>query len=381
MLVNMNLPELDPDYCLEKQIFRHSRKSNALYLTAALAVFAALLSLPFLYVDIVVHGVGVVRPITEKVELKAPVAETIVRVYAHEGSRLQKGDTILLLNATSVDADLSNQRSLLRDISAQIADLEALCGSRRTSFRSDKRQQEFLLYKQQKEELALSLEAAEQKLKRNEPLFHTGVIPQDEFENYQHEKQRFEKELRTLHENRMSLWKADLNELKRQRDASRAAFSQLKNQRKLYTLIAPVSGTLEQFAGLYPGGNVLSGQSLGVISPDSTLVVECYIQPKDIGFLRVTMKVNLLAEAFDYNQWGKLKGSVSGISSDYILLNDNPFYKVKCRLEKTFLTLKNGRKGFLKKGMTVQARFLLNRRSLFQLVYEKMDDWANPMNK
>jgi len=159
----MNIPELDPDFCIEKQIFRHSRKSNALYLTAALAVFVTLLSLPFLYVDIVVHGVGVVRPVTEKVELKAPVAESIVRVYAHEGSRLQKGDTILLLNATSVDADLSNQRSLLRDISAQIADLEALCGTRRTSFRSDKRQQEFLLYKQQKDELALSLEAAERK--------------------------------------------------------------------------------------------------------------------------------------------------------------------------------------------------------------------------
>jgi hypothetical protein len=65
----MNLPELDPDYCLEKQIFRHSRKSNTIYLIVALAVFAALLSLPFLYVDIVVHGVGVVRPIAEKVEL------------------------------------------------------------------------------------------------------------------------------------------------------------------------------------------------------------------------------------------------------------------------------------------------------------------------
>ena len=123
----MNIPELDPDYCIEKQIFRHSRKSNALYLITALAVFAALISLPFLYVDIVVHGVGVVRPITEKVELKSPVAETIVQVIAKEGSRLQKGDTILLLNAASMDASLSNQRSLLRNLSDQIADLKALC--------------------------------------------------------------------------------------------------------------------------------------------------------------------------------------------------------------------------------------------------------------
>jgi HlyD family secretion protein len=93
------------------------------------------------------------------------------------------------------------------------------------------------------------------------------------------------------------------------------------------------------------------------------------------------MKVNVLVEAFDYNQWGKLNGLVSDISSDFVLLNETPFFKVKCCIDRPFLTLKNGKKGFLKKGMTVQTRFLVNRRSLFQLIYEKMDDWANPLNK
>ena len=377
----MNIPHLDPDYCIEKQIFRHSRKSNALYLTAAIAVFAALLSMPFLYVDIVVHGVGVVRPITEKVELKAPVAETIVQVFAQEGSRLQKGDTILLLNAASVDASLSNQQSLLTNLENQLADLQALCAQKPTTFRSDKRQQEYILFQRQKEEFALSLDAADRKLKRNEPLFRSGVIPQDEFENYQHEKQRFERELKTLGENRLSLWKSDLNDLLRQQEESLASLRRLEQKRNQYALTAPVQGTLEQCAGLYPGGRVYSGQSIGVISPDSTLVVECYMLPKDIGFLHISMKVSVLVEAFDYNQWGKLSGWVSDISSDFVLLNETPFYKVKCRIEKPFLTLRNGKSGFLKKGMTVQTRFLVNRRSLFQLIYEKMDDWANPLNK
>jgi membrane fusion protein, peptide pheromone/bacteriocin exporter len=377
----MNIPLLDPDYCIEKQIFRHSRKSKALYLTVALAVFAALISLPFLFVDIVVHGVGVVRPITEKVELKAPLAETIVKVVAHEGSRLQKGDTILQLNSASLDASLSNQRSLLANISDQILDLKALCTQISTRFHTDKRQQEYLLYQRQKEELTLSLEAAESKLKRNESLYQTGVIPQDEFENYQHEKIRFERELKTLQENRLSLWKSDLNELLRQQTESLANLQRLNQERTHYVVTAPVLGTLEQCSGLYAGGQVFSGQSLGIISPDSTLVVECYMQPKDIGFLTVSMKVSILVEAFDYNQWGKLNGLVSDISSDFVLLNESPFYKVKCSIEKPFLVLRNGKKGLLKKGMSVQTRFLVNRRSLLQLIYEKMDDWANPLNK
>ncbi len=376
----MNLPELDPDFCIEKQIFRHSRKNNVIYLIVALAVFATLLSLPFLYVDIVVHGVGVVRPITEKVELKAPVAETIVRLYAREGSLLKKGDTILLLNTASVDASLSNQRSILSNLSDQISDLKALCSLSTMNFHSDKRHQEYFLFVRQKEELALSIEEADRKLKRNEPLFLTGVIPQDEFENYQHEKERFVRELKTLHENRLSLWKSDLNDLLRQQEESFASLHRLEQEHNQYALTAPVQGTLEQFAGLYPGGRVYSGQSIGVISPDSTLVVECFLQPKDIGFLHISMKVSVLVEAFDYNQWGKLNGRVFDISSDFVLLNETPFYKVKCRMERPFLTLRNGKCGFLKKGMTVQTRFLVNRRSLFHLIYEKMDDWANPQN-
>jgi len=32
----------------------------------------------------------------------------------------------------------------------------------------------------------------------------------------------------------------------------------------------------------------------------------------------------------------------------------------------------------LKKGMSVSARFRITRRSLFDLLYQKMDDWVNP---
>ena len=54
------------------------------------------------------------------------------------------------------------------------------------------------------------------------------------------------------------------------------------------------------------------------------------------------------------------------------------YYRVKCELERDYLQLQNGRIGKLKKGMTVRAHFMVTRRSLFDLLYQKMDDWANP---
>ena len=46
--------------------------------------------------------------------------------------------------------------------------------------------------------------------------------------------------------------------------------------------------------------------------------------------------------------------------------------------EKDFLINKRGMTGNLKKGMTVSAHFMIARRSLFDLLYQKMDDWINP---
>jgi len=40
--------------------------------------------------------------------------------------------------------------------------------------------------------------------------------------------------------------------------------------------------------------------------------------------------------------------------------------------------LKNGYEGKLKKGVTLQARFVVTERSLWQLLYDKVDDWVNP---
>lgn len=47
-------------------------------------------------------------------------------------------------------------------------------------------------------------------------------------------------------------------------------------------------------------------------------------------------------------------------------------------MERDYLQLKDGRTGRLKKGMTVSAHFMVTRRSLFDLLHQKMDSWVNP---
>lgn len=73
-----------------------------------------------------------------------------------------------------------------------------------------------------------------------------------------------------------------------------------------------------------------------------------------------------------------MQGEIIDISDDFILVDNTPVFNVKCKLNNDYLELKNGVKGKLKKGMTVNARFMIARRSLFELLYQESDDWLNP---
>jgi HlyD family secretion protein len=143
-------------------------------------------------------------------------------------------------------------------------------------------------------------------------------------------------------------------------------------------IVAPVTGTLHQVTGLYPGSLVFSGQELGYISPDTTLVAEVHVAPGDIGLIQRHQAVRFQVAAYNYNEWGLLQGEVVDVSEDVVATDDQAYYIVLCRLSQNYLQMAGGYRGMLRKGMTLHARFVIGRRSLWQLLYDKVDDWMNP---
>jgi membrane fusion protein, peptide pheromone/bacteriocin exporter len=99
---------------------------------------------------------------------------------------------------------------------------------------------------------------------------------------------------------------------------------------------------------------------------------------QDIGLLKTGMPVSFQIDAFNYNEWGMIEGSITDIAKDFVIVNERMIFKVRCRLNQTSLQLKNGYTANLKKGLTLRARFMVAKRSLYQLLYDKADDWLNP---
>jgi len=123
---------------------------------------------------------------------------------------------------------------------------------------------------------------------------------------------------------------------------------------------------------------LIPGQPIASISNDSNLLVECYVSPSDIGYIKENQQAAFQLDAFNYNQWGLAHGIVREISRDVITMNNQPVFRVRCSLDTKYLQLKNGYKGDLKKGMTLTGRFYLTDRSLWQLLFDKVDNWMNP---
>jgi multidrug resistance efflux pump len=366
---------------IDAYLAKHAVTSWKTYWLAISVIVISLISLPFIYVDVSVQETGIIRPVIEKSEIKAAITEIVDSVYVREGQFLKQGDTVLTFNRSASNAQIEYRQKRMDDFQEHLNDLQYLSKGRKPAFFSSSvRQQEYIFYIREKEECEINLAKSEQDLKRNKALFDKKVIAAEEYENYQHEYNKAKNALASLKENQLSLWQNNLNTYTNLQEEMRMAMRQDIKEESRYVSISPVTGILDQFNGIYTGSLVYAGTTVAIISPDSTLYAEIYVSPRNIGYIYNGMDVNMQIEAFNYNEWGSIPGKVMDISSDFLTDNsgNNAFYRVKCSLEKNCLIRKNGVQGFLKKGMAISAHFKITKRSLFDLLYQKMDDWANP---
>jgi HlyD family secretion protein len=176
-----------------------------------------------------------------------------------------------------------------------------------------------------------------------------------------------------------SLWQNDLSLRNIEAVKLLADLKQCSEELSYRVIIAPTDGEIIQSSDFQTGSMVASGQKIAEISPEGELVATCFVKPADIGLIHEKQKVKIQVDAYNYNEWGMLQGEIIDISDDMIIENGSlAYFRVKCKPEKTFLSLKNGFKADIKKGMSLNTRIMVIQRSLFHLLFDKADKWFNP---
>ena len=369
------------DATVEVHRFNHQTKSKIVYSTILIVLVIALGCMPFLHLDVYSSSTGIIKSEKEKNQITSLHSGRISATYISENEYVKQGDTLLVIDNAIGEEKHNLLQNQLEQANAFITDLTHLVefkNIKQHQLQSVKYQKDYAQYFQKLHELQTRYKKAKTDFKRQETLYNKAVIARIEYEESQHNYNLATSELNYLKKQKRNQWQSELtNQLARTKELE-SQLAQYKEEQSNYYIKAPINGTIQDIKGLESGNFVIAGNVLATISPDTDLIAECYVSPSDIGLLKEDTPINFQIDAFNYNQWGMATGKIKAINKDISILNNNPMFKVVCTLSEDHLSLKNGFKGSLKKGMTFNARFFIAKRSVFDLLYDKVDDWFNP---
>lgn len=356
--------------------------SHLIYIALILLFIGTLFALPFLSIDVSVKSYGSIKSVAEQNILKAKASGLVKTVFVRENVHVKRGDLLYSVTSPILEEKEKYLKKRIIGIDEFLNDLKFLVNTNIESgtlkLSTPLYHQSLTDYHQNLTDHRIRFKKAEQDYDRNRKLFNEQVIAAVEFENFKFEMDKAWGELELLKHSQLSQWQRELKDYEKEHLDFLSQLEQVQIETEKLNITAPVSGALQNLAGIYPGSPLSADQVLGQISPDTSLMAIAYVQPKDIGLLRKGMNVRLQVDAFNYNQWGMATGKVMDVPQDVKIIENEPVFEVRCSLDNDFLTLKSGYKGFLKKGMSVRTRFIVTERSLWQLLYDQVDNWLNP---
>ena len=359
------------------------KKNYVLYWIVLLMVVLVLMALPFVQTTISVKAQGITRPANERTEVKSVIGGIIDTIFYHEGSPVKKGTILLRIKDAVTKSKKLRNNFEINQHGQFIHDLKLLTS---TSLNDDLSPHLFSpLYKEQlsrylhqKIDQDETLKKSTRELNTNTVLLNEKVITQKEFFDT---KVQFDKAVageKAFSVEQQANWQEDLVRYNLELSQYREDQNQVNTDASYYEIKASVSGVLQGINTRYSGGLLQPNETLCTISPDGNLLGECYVTTKDIGLIKPGQIAHFQIDAFDYNYFGTLTGKVVAVDNDFTTINNSTIFKVRCRFDNTQLQLKNGYAGSLQKGLTFQARFIIGKRTLWQLLWDNIDDWLNP---
>ena len=372
----MNLSS-DPINTLENLIAKNKTKSISIYLVVVIAIATFIGLLPIIKIDISSQSRGIIRSKTDNVPVTSAVSGKIVALKLKNNALVQKGDTLLIISKENLESEKQLNDTIYKTNETILQDLEMVLKGK-FNLQTSLIREEYYKYTTQKAELQSKVAQAQINYNRYKTLFEKGVIAKAEFEKYQFDLQFAKQALNSFAKQQMANWQNKKNELTLQLKNITGNNNKLSIEAQNYVLIAPITGTIENFNGVQMGSILSASQPIAHISPTDNLLVESTVSPNDIGLIKPNQKVKFQLDAFNYNQWGLLTGKVIDIDKNITLRENQAFFKVRCALDSKELKLKSGYKTQVSKGMTLTTRYIITRRSLFDLLFDKVDDWLNP---
>jgi HlyD family secretion protein len=365
---------------------RISVQSKVIYLILLGILMAAVTALPLIYVDVAVQSRGTFQSALQRNALMSSVGGRLKMWKLKENQKVKKGEVLAIVRAEVVQLEiegLADRKLLLEDLIYDLGKLLRLDLKGNavpiTPLKTKFYQASLLEFQTKIHNQAALLQKLERDFDRAQLLYNSKSIAFADYDNTEVQYKQAVTQMELLKKQQVNQWEQELINHQNEKLRLKNQMDVYAEQMDQYKIIAGTNGTLINVLNLNQGDFIHPQQKLAEISPDTTLIAVTYISPADIAFVEKGQEVAFQVDAFNYNQWGIAMGRVIEVADDLTLLNEREAgFLITCALDTPFLTLPSGQEGHVKKGMTFNARFVIARRSLFQLLYDKVDNWLNP---
>lgn len=373
-------------YTMETYLIKIATRSRIIYWIIIGVVVFGIAVLPFIYVDVSVQARGYFQSDIEKQVVFTPFQGKVIFTSIRNGDRVAKGDTLLVIDSETIRAQKAALTQRKAENDAYISDLEKLTKidslenlPAHEGLITQRYHAEFANLRSQQTIQFQKYQKKKTEHERNELLYNQEIIPETDYENSLFVLSLEKDNLNQILLYQKSIWQSDLALRRNEGVKMLADLEQFSEELNNRMVLAPTDGEIIQSSDIQTGSIVSPGQKIAEISPDGELVATCFVKPADIGLIHEKQQVKIQVDAFNYNEWGMLQGDIIDISDDMIVENGSmAYFRIKCKPDQTFLSLRNGHKAYIKKGMSLNTRIVVIRRSLYNLLFDKADKWFNP---
>ena len=256
--------------------FPNYSRTSIIYLSCIMAVVVGLALLPYLKTDISIRSAALIRPASEVSAVRSIATGRVQQTNLIENNKVKAGQLLYVLESETLNEQenffsekITLKETFIKDAEMVLATSQSISN---TSFINAFYRQSYFAFRQRISEAQTVHAKAKQAYDRQLKLYTQKVIAAAEFENFQFELDKASDALNQIREAQHSQWQ---NELKNLQDEKRELESQLvrvQKEKSMLTVHAPVSGTVQNVAGVYAGGLCLLIRSWH----KSVLILTCW---------------------------------------------------------------------------------------------------------
>jgi len=356
---------------LDVYLRRSGGGGGGIYLAVLSILAAALAALPLVQVPVSVRAAGYLRASADPHSIAVPAEGEVVWARSRMAANVRAGDTLLLLTRPGLGARkeaLRFRRASLeeegRDLVLLISWIDGAPSGEPTGVRHG-----FELRALQTELTAL-LEresSAEREAARAAELLARGLVARAEVAVLVDRVEELRAEQALLRVRTVSRWRSELAAVREALESLAPESELLESEERRLAVVSPVPGTVDDIAPLAPGSFVSAGQQIATISPESEIIAELYVAPKDIGLIDFDSEVRLQLDAYRFSEWGAMTGKIIEVSGELVRKDGVAAGRVLVSPAAATISGPTG-EADLRRGASVSARIPVARRSLWSLL-------------